>query len=207
MQKGIVGVLLILICLLIILFGFFYYSNQSAKTHVSPETLVKSNLSIYANQELGFEFKYGKEFTTEEDSEEEFNERGNGDFRKNFKGYIGYEPGEFLGAVVVLDKDNSFDKNPLTIWVFENPDDLSIDKWYEKFWYYPFVWGDFTARNKKVSPKNIATVSGQVAGFGVVDYQPESPKFIYLSKDKKMYLFKIIGESGEQILSTFKFLQ
>lgn len=205
-QKGSILVLALLAGL-IILGSILYFFNKSTLPvdQISPQSENKYN--TYTNQQLVLEFEYPDELTIREDSEEEFNKRGNGNFRKNFTGYVGYEPGKFLGAVIVLEKEASFDTNPFTVWVFDNPDSLSIDSWYDKFWYYPFVWGDFTSRKEFVSPKNEATVSGQIAKSGIVDYQPGKPKFIYLSKDKKMYLFRIISESGDEILDSFKFLE
>lgn len=167
---------------------------------------VKKEYSTF--QKLGFSFQYPEDLVVKEDSEEEFNKRGNGDFRKNFKGYVGYEVGKFLGAVVVLDKSNSYETNPFTIWVFNNDNNLTIDTWYKNYWYYPFVWGDFTQIGKvELAPKDEATISGYIGKSGVIDYQEGKPKFIYLSKDKKMYLFRIIGEIGDKVLSSFKFLQ
>lgn len=206
MQKGSAQLLLILVILLLLGSGVYLWQN-SKKDKVSPASY--NNYKNYINQKLGFEFQYSdKDITIKEDTEEEFNKRGNGDFRKNFKGYVGYEPGKFLGAVVVLDKDQKFDTNPLTIWVFNNPSNLSIDNWYKNYWYYPFVWGDFTYTGKFVlAPKQEATVAGQLGKSGVIDYQPGKPKFIYVSKDQKIYLFRIIGNASDQILATFKFLQ
>ncbi len=218
MQKGSALIPIVLAGLLIILIGFYLYSTNKAtdKAPVSPVATQKSDINLYSNSKLGFKFEYSKDLTAVEDSEDSFNQRnagsaskrGNGDFRKNFSGYVQYEPGKFLGAVVVLDSTKSFGKNPLSIWVFDNPNDLSIDVWYGNYWYYPFVWGDFTYNGKiKIAPIDEATVSGKPAKTGIVDYQPGSPKFVYLSKDKKMYLFRVIGEQGNKILSTFKFTQ
>ncbi len=208
MQKGSALIPILLAGLLIILGGFIFYSRGSdSKNPISPVAL-KNKISLYTSQQFLFKFEYGSDFFVKEDSEEEFNKRGNGDYRKNFKGYVGYEPGKFLGAVVVLDSTKSYDKTPLTVWVFDNSDNLTIEKWYAQYWFYPFVWGDFTYTGKvKLAPKDEATISGQMAKSGIVDYQPGKPKFIYLSKDKKMYLFRIIGQEGDQILSSFKFLQ
>lgn len=218
MQKGtVLHLLLISLVLVGGIFGYWYL-NKGSKTNIQNPNTKSSKidqLKTYTSSSLGFELEYSKEFTVLEDSEENFNQRGNGDFRKNFKGYVGYEPGKFLGAVVLLKKANSldevassaYDQNPFTVWVFDNPEDLNIDKWYGNFWYYPFVWGDFTYTGKStLAPKEDATVSGQLGKFGIIDYQPGKPRFIYLSKDKKMYLFRIIEETGDQILSTFKFL-
>ena len=207
MQKGSALIVVILIALIFFAIGFYFYSsNVNYQDPVSPSA-GKEETKTYTSQELGFEFGYGRNLSVKEDSEEEFNKRGNGNFRKNFTGYIGYSPREVLGAVAVLDKTSSFDASPLTVWIFSNADNLTVKQWYEDYWYYPFVWGDFTASREKVSPQNIATISGQLAYFGIVNYQPNAQKFIYLTKNGKMYLFRIIGQEGDQILSTFKFIQ
>ena len=212
MQKGSAQLLLILAALSLLVGGIFYY-YQNTKVHnliQSPKlTASKQQQSQdYSNSNLGFTLKYPTGLNIKEDTEEEFNKRGNGDFRKNFRGYVQYEPGKFLGAVLVFDKTGSFDTNPFTVWVFDNPQDLSIDTWYKNYWYYPFVWGDFTYTGKfELAPKTEATISGQMAKSGIIDYQPGKPKFVYVSKDKKMYLFRIVGENGDKLLSTFKFLK
>lgn len=207
MQKG--SVLPIVLGILIIsglIASYFYLNKPTAPPLVKPIEQ-RDNLKIYTNKELGFKIQYDdRDLKVQEDSEEEFNKRGNGNFRKNFAYYVTYTPAEILGIVAVLDETNSYETNPLTIWVFNNDNNLTIDKWYANFWYYPFVWGDYTERRNNVAPINEATISGQIAKYGVVNYQPSQPKFIYLSNDKKMFLFRIIGEKGDQIISTFKFL-
>lgn len=205
MQKGAVLTILLL-AILIVLGGFFIFKKTTPPNQVSPKA--EDKLNSYTNQQFNFEFKYTQDLIVKEDSEEEFNKRGNGNFRKNFTGYVGYEPGKFLGAVAVLDKDNNFDTNPFTVWVFDNPKNLSIETWHHDFWYYPFVWGDFTSLGKfDLSPKEDATVSGQVGKSQIIDYREGKPRFIYISKDEKIYLFRIIGEIGDQILSSFNFLK
>ncbi len=160
----------------------------------------------YSNSELGFKFDYSLNLSVKTDSEEEFNQRGNGNFRKNFTGYVGYEPPKPLGAVAVLDQDLSFDKNPFSVWVFDNPNNLTAESWFDKYWYYPFVWGVFDYTSKgHIALDQEATVSGQVAKYKIVAYQPGSPKFMYISKDGRMYLFRVIGEVGDKILSGFRF--
>jgi len=207
MQKGFGQILIITIVLLVLIGGGVYlYKGTPKLPSPIPSSQERTESQDYSNQNLGFTFKYHKDLTVKEDSEEEFNKRGNGDFRKNFTGYVQYEPGQFLGAVVVLDKNGSFDTNPFTIWVFDNPRDLTIDEWYKLYWYYPFVWGDFTHKGKiELAPKEAATIAAQMGKSGVIDYQESKPQFIYLAKDKKMYLFRIIGQ-GDKILSGFKFL-
>lgn len=212
MQRGsVLPFVLLIIVVLALTGGYYIYQARLTKPvdiKVSPVSVSESKNKTYTNDKLDFQFGYSKELTVRQDSEEEFNQRGNGEFRKNFKGYVGYEPGKFLGAAVVLGKDANYDINPFTIWVFDNPNDLSIDGWHHDFWYYPFVWGDFTSTGKyELAPDQEATISGQIGKSKIIDYQSGKPKFIYLNKDKRMYLFRIIGETGDQILSTFKFLQ
>lgn len=210
MQKGSAQILLIITALIVAIIGGLYFYQRS-KTD-NPQTSVLLNPqkveenTTYTDQKLGFELKYPKQLILQVDTEEAFNQRGNGNFRKNFTSYVTYSPQDVLEAVVILDETGSFETNPLTVWVFNNPENLEVDRWYLNFWYYPFVWGDYTSRRDNVAPINEATLSGQVSKSGVVDYQPGKPKFIYISKDNKMYLFRIIGESGEKILQTFQFI-
>ncbi|MBI2086477.1 hypothetical protein HYT74_03995 [Candidatus Daviesbacteria bacterium] len=161
---------------------------------------------IFSSKNLGLEFQYPiKGYKTLEDSEEEFNKRGNGNFRKNFTGYVGYEPGKFLAAVVLLDTTNSYESNPLTVWVFDNPDSLTLDDWFGKYWYYPFLWGVFDKTSKgHVTPDTEVTISGKLSKAKVVSYQPGEPKYVYAYQDKRMYLFRVVGNEGENILSSVK---
>lgn len=216
MQRGSAQLLLILLLVLIGVGGFLFFTQVKPQTNPSSVNYLskvenkltnsENSFQTYSNKEFNFKFQYAKDLIAKPDSEEEFNQRGGGDFRKNFKGYVTYEPGKFLAGVVVLDKDLSYEQNPLALWIFDNPDNLSIDAWYKNYWYYPFVWGDFTYTGKfELAPKTEATVSGSLAKSGMIDYQPGKPKFVYLSRSKKMYLFRIIGESGDKILQSFKF--
>ncbi|MDP3758856.1 MAG: hypothetical protein Q8Q86_03985, partial [Candidatus Daviesbacteria bacterium] len=120
-----------------------------------------------------------------------------------------YEPGEVLGAVVVLDQGNDFETSPFTIWVFNNDSNLTIEQWFKDYWYYPILWGVFDYTSKgHIALDQEATISGQIAKYKIVYYQPGSPKFMYVAKNEKMYLFRIIDDAkhtGDQILSSFKF--
>ncbi len=207
--------LVLLLVLLILSAGYFYVRNFGVFSHdqlsgnasiFSQTKTPVSNTKIYTNSELKFKFDYSNDLSVLSETEDSYNKREGGDFRSNFAGYVGYQPGVFVGAVVVLDKTRSYRDNPFTVWVFDNPNNLSVDVWYGNYWYFPFVWGDFTYNGKiKIAPTGEATVSGKPAQTGIVDYQPGKPKFVYLSKDQKIYLFRIIGAPGEKILSTFKF--
>lgn len=211
MQKGSVQLLLLISAVLIIsAAGLFFYSKQNSSQKIpelrsqDPATVSQSK---YSDNTSGFEFTYPKESEIKPDSEQEYNKRGNGDYRKNFKGYVGYEPAPFLAGAVVLDKDENYETNPFSVWVFDNSSSLTLDKWFENYWYYPYLWGvfDWTSKNH-IALDSEATVSGQPAKSKIISYQPGKPKFMYISKSGKMYLFRIIGESGEKILSGFKFL-
>lgn len=212
MQKGFARLLLILTAVVFIAGLVYIFKNrlnpQGPQTPLEKSTGSEDNTFMtYASLESNFVFTYSKDLIVKQDTEEEFNKRGNGDYRKNFKGYVGYEPAKPLNAVVVLDKDENYETNPFSVWVFENSANLSVDKWFEAYWYYPFMWGvfDYTSKNH-IALDSEATVSGQPAKSKIVSYQPGKPKFIYVSKDQKMYLLRVIGEKGEKILLIFKFI-
>lgn len=221
MQKGSVLPFVILLALVIvgIALVYRYFFNEpssigSTKIVSQVNSDKKEKTKIYKNNNLNFEFKYDQDLVVKEDSEEEFNQRAtgsasksvNGNFRKNFKSYVEYEPGKLLGAVVVLDKESNFDTNPFSVWIFDNQDNETIDSWFAKYWYYPFVWGVFDLTSKgHIIPDSEAVISDQTAKYKIIPYQPGKPKFVYISKDQKMYLFRVIGKTGEQILATFKF--
>lgn len=209
MQKGAAQLLLIFAVIIIVLAGGVFLYQGTKKNiplqlpQVTPVKQIEFN--EYSNQDLGFYLKTSKDLTIKTDSEEEFNKRGNGNFRKNFKGYVGYEPGKALGAVVVLDKSSSYDANPFSIWVFDNPNNLTIDAWFKNYWYYPFVWGVFDYTSKgHITPDTEATISGQPAKSKIVAYQPGKPKFVYVAIKEKMYLIRLFEGEGDKILSTFK---
>lgn len=213
MQKGTASLFIILAALvlvgLIAIFAFGVmkspFSELPLKVPILPPAFI-----TYTNRNLGFEFQYlNRNLTVKEDSEEAYNKRGDGDFRKNFTGYVGYAPGKFIGAISVLDETKSFDNSPFTVWVFDNPQHLTGTKWFAKYWYYPFLWGIFAEPGKShVRPVSIATVSGQVTKYAIVSYQPGSPKYIYLPTNTKMFLIRILTakDSGDKILSSFKLL-
>ncbi|MBI2597410.1 hypothetical protein HYW41_04595 [Candidatus Daviesbacteria bacterium] len=225
MQKGFAQLLMISVVLTILASGGVYWilRNKQPKNINQPDikktilpiqknvlslkSVEKNKEQTYQNKQLGFQLTYPNEdLTVKEDSEEEYNKRGNGDFRKNFKGYVGYEPGKLLGAVVVLEKDQNFDKSPISVWVFDNPNGLTVESWFDKYWYYPFLWGVFDFESKgHVALDKEATISGKIAKYKIVTYQPNTPKYLYISNNGKMYLFRIIDESGDKILESFKF--
>lgn len=231
MQRGFAHLFLILILALVLLAAgiFFYFQifNEQSSSTNKPSTGISSSEDSQAivnfisskpenkefnNQNFGIAFEYPPEgFSVVEESEEEFNKRGNGTFRKNFTGYVGYPPGEAVGSVVVLDETKNYEDAPLSIWVFSNPDNLTPKDWYRQYWYYPYIWGDFTSRSELIAPIKEATVSGQLGGYNIVDYREGKPQFILVPFKNKMYLFKFPTESKleviEEILESFEFLE
>lgn len=220
MQKGFAHLFLILgilVILSIVLLGgyFILTGNKSSQSHTSQIPILQKpvldNIETYSNKNLGIGFDYSKDYEVVEETEEEFSERGNGNFRKNFTGYVGYAPGETLGSVVVLDESSDYENAPLSIWVFSNSEALTPESWYKQYWYYPYIWGDFTSRANLIAPTLAATVSGQLGGYNIVDYREGKPQFTLIPFGDKMYLFKFPTqnkpEEVEEILESFKFFK
>lgn len=222
-QSGFAHLFLILILALVLLaagiFLYFQVVNKSLPLTSLEDSQGVLNLisskpedKKYSTQNLGIAFQYpGEGFSVVEEAEEEFDKRGNGTFRKNFTGYVGYAPGEQLGSVVVLDETLDYENAPLSIWVFNNPEDLTPEDWYSQYWYYPYIWGDFTTRANLIAPILTATVSGQLGGYNIVDYREGKPQFILVPFGDKMYLFKFPTQNQPEIvkgiLESFKFLK
>lgn len=214
MQRGFLLIPLVIAAGLVALSGVIYYRYADIKqvekgkeVSVSSSPVPEETEKVYLNSNLGFELNYSKGLEVKEDSEEDYNKRGNGDFRKNFTGYVQYAPAEFLGAVSVLGDNKDFDRPPLTIWVFDNPSNLTAEGFYNEYWYYPFLWGMFNPPDKKKdAPVLEATISGKLAKGAEISYQINSPKYFYLSEGGKMYLFRVFKE-GEEVLGSFKFLE
>lgn len=159
----------------------------------------------YSNQAGGFSLESISGLSVKEESEGEYFKRIIQDMRKNFAGYVGYAPAPMITSVYFMDKADDYDSSPLTVWVFNNPNNLTIEQFYNKYWYYPFVWGNFVSSEKNASaPTNPETVDGKTGGSTVIDYRPGKPKAIYVAHGDKMYLIRVIGDEG--ILKNFKFL-
>lgn len=217
-QRG--SVLPVLLVLLVIAGGFlgFKYVNLQRSGQVSPLLSLPSPtpaVKIYSDKDLGFQFEYpGQDFEVIPDSEEAYFKVTATDHRKNFSGYVGYKPPEFIKGLMMKKPDtkigSDYNSVPLVLWVFDNPNKLSIDSWFDKYWYYPFVWGIFAQPGKgHIYPNIEATISGQMAKSVIVSYQPGKPEFTYVSNGDKMFLFRVIKGSDEkavnQALQTFKF--
>lgn len=201
--------------LAIVLVAGFFYLKATEKAQITSPISLKNNLT-YADSTLKFELEYPAEFEVVEETEEQYSERTKTKFRKNFNYYITYEPPKFVKGLVVKKKDTALTEDqfatvPFYLWIFENPDKLTVEKWYDEYWYYPYLWGVFDARKAQIEPAFDATVSGTLTKWAEISYSPGKPKLILLPasrgepKDDKMFLFKIM-EGGDKILESFKFL-
>lgn len=201
-------VLMVIACFLLI--AIWFVSRQYGKPITLENTFQPPQQELtYKDSDLKFEFKYSDKLDTTAETEEEYSKRTGTEYRKNFAGYVAYQPPKFVKSLIIKPKTmklsaNQYDPIPLTIWVFENPNKLTIDDWYKNFWYYPFLWGVFSFADKaKVAPADVATVSG-ITTKSAVDNSQGKPEYILLPKNDKMYLFKVM-DGGSDILRSFKF--
>ena len=180
-----------------------------------PQISQEPKTRLYTDSDSGFQFEYpSKGYRVVADNEESYFDISKTDHRKNFTGYVGYAP-PMLTKGLVLKKsdaktDSQYDQVPLTVWVFENPNKLSIDAWFDKYWYYPFVWGIFASPGKgHIQPTEEATISGRLAKYREVSCQPNKPVFYYVAEGDRMFLLRVMKEGDgkviTQILSSFKF--
>lgn len=210
-NKGFVGILIVVIFILLSgVVAIYLYPKLSQKDHLqssSPSVSPTPSTQLYQDPALGFQFKYPSSgYVVQKDTEEDFIKRSGTDSRKNFTGYVGYEPPQFLGGVILKDDKNKTTDQfsvPFTIWVFDNPKELDALTWYKRYWYYPFVWGEFAEpQRSQIKPVQVATISGQIANFAIVNYRPGNPKFIYFSTGNKMFLFQVISQPGSELDKT-----
>jgi hypothetical protein len=219
MQRGFAHLLLVLVIVLVLVaaIGVLYFWQKPSK---SVSQVANSTVLANTPQEspiipslVSIEYKDGlvvflydqTKFDVKQDSEADFFKRQNGNARKNFAGYIGYSPATVLGTAVLVSKgESNIDASPFAIWVFDNPDNLDALGWFGKYWYYPFNWGMYEwADRAKISPKNEATVAGQLVNYGIIAYQQDSPKYYLIPKNGKMFLIKVTGQ--EKLLESLKF--
>jgi hypothetical protein len=217
MQRGFAHLLLLLFMLLIVgvVVGALLFWPKNTKPEISQVTNTTvqaqapnhpvSNPQQYQNDLFSFKYDASK-FEVKTDSEDELFKRENGNARKNFTGYIGYQPALVTEALGLVAKDQQIEDAPLAIWVFENPDNLDAQGWFGRYWYYPFNWGMYEyADRAKISPSKEATISGQVVNYGVIAYQQNSPKYYLIPKEGKMILIKVVGDEADKVLQTLSF--
>lgn len=220
MQRGFVlPWILFLIFAIIVSGGIYYYFNSiTSRVEIKQESVKVSPRAASSPQpqsitddllDLKLEIPVGYRKVSE--TEKEYFIRANGEIRKNFGSYIQYPPAEMVeGFYILSDSEKNLDQANLSIWVFKNPDNLDPQKFYSKYWYYPFVWGDFSAGKNKIAPEKKEILGGKEGESGIVDFREGKPKFIYiLLKDKNLMmqiqLPSVGNEAGNKILNSFKF--
>lgn len=218
MQKGsaLIPLTLFVAVIALAIFSGWYYINNQPKEEVlqTPVTVKQKQTplsspksSVYEDTEIGFKVSIPDGFEAKEESEEEYFKRAFGDIRKNFTYYVQYSPPEFVQSYYFLKKGESDPENAaLAVVVYRNPENLAPEAFYNKYWYYPFVWGEFnTGEKSKIAPKNIELISGKEAGTSIVHYRDANPKFIYLPVGSKNLMFQLHlptenNKAGEDIL-------
>lgn len=201
MQKGsalIPLTLLLAVFSLAIFSGWYYLNNekpslQTSQVSDTPMPSKSPEKVQYNDSEVGFNVTIPEGYEVKEESEAEYFKRAYGDIRKNFTYYVQYSPAEFVNSYYFLKKGESDPENAaLSIVVFQNPDNLTPEAFYNKYWYYPFVWGEFSQSEKsKIAPTNIELIAGKEAGTAVVSYRDSNPKFIYLPLGSKNLMFQL----------------
>lgn len=217
MQKGFAQTLILVFILLILgsIAGYWLFFSKQPQAVIQKQTksLVSStneNIKpeVYKDGQLGLEVEVPEGFSLEKESETEYFKRANGDTRKNFTYYVQYPPAEFAGSFYVIKKgETDLGKAALSLVAFKNPDSLDPKSFYNRYWYYPFIWGEFSSIEKpKIAPEKIELIEGREAGSAVVDFREDKPKFIYLPYGDKGLMLQIHLPSGnpesENILKT-----
>ncbi len=220
MQKGFASTLFLVLILLIAssLAGYWFLireTNPPAPTKVispaiTPKVEDRPQTSLYKNPDLGVEFTLPEGLIVKTETETEYFKRANGNIRNNFTYYVQYSPAEFASSLYVINQDEKdLDKAVFSLLVFQNPENLTPQAFYNRYWYYPFIWGEFaTGEKNKISPKNIKLISGVEAGSATIDFRPGNPEFIYLPVGKKDQMIQIHFPSqnpqANEILGSFQ---
>ena len=220
MQKGFAQTLLLLIVLLSLGgFALYWFFLRSSTPPVIPEKTAfplpdSENLpqnTIFKNDEIGLEISLPPGFSIKQETEKDYFKRANGDTRKNFTYYVQYPPPEFVNSFYVMEAgENNPDKAKLSILVFKNPENMEPQKFYQEYWYYPFIWGEFSLSEKnKFAPQAIELIDGRESGTAVADFRETKPKFIYLPYKQKNLMLQIQmptenNQTGNQILKSLK---
>ena len=133
-----------------------------------------------------------------------------------FAELMGYPPPIFV-SIVTVDELTYTDKQqgekppiPFTAWAFSNPENLNIDEWYQKYGYYPSIWGQATpgvlAENQPQSKTMIANTHAQFR----ITQNMGTLQLVFVPTQDHMLLFEVRGDPtpdniGNQILSTIQF--
>lgn len=141
---------------------------------------------------------------------------GRNEIESAFSTLMEYSP-PLLISTVVIDELAYADRQPeekpptpFVVWIFANPDNLSIDDWYQFYGYYPSIWGKSIPSLKEENrPRNKAAVANSQAQFFITQNMG-TLQLIFVPTQDHMLLFEIRDEPnpnnvGNQILSTVQF--
>jgi hypothetical protein len=168
---------------------------------------VPLNWQNYTNSIMGVAFLYpGESLLLDSDDEAKYSERSHFDVRETFIRMLGYSPPQLISAVGTVDRKAQQDGYLLdhfTVWVFDNQGKLSIEDWYRKYRYYPFVWGKAVESAIEYDrPKNTAKINELVMKYAILD-DMGAAQYGYISSDERMFLIVTRSDLGNQVLSTF----
>ena len=205
--------------------AFYFQSSKNQAPSASPTSsnsekntnlaLESKDWKIYADSALKFRLRYPESvYQVASESGKEYYQKYKKDPSERFSDFMGHAPPKDLGGVGIffLEKEEitagnqtvvPIDGNQFTIRVFDNPQELTIDEWYEKYQLFPFRFGQGApALEETIAINEIEgkTITREVPDFG-------KRKFVLLSKDNHVFLIKIFSptKEKEQMLSTLEF--
>jgi len=190
---------------------------DTSKFVVEPVATENSNIysttswKVYKNSENNFLFKYDpskyEPVKTNEQKLATENNAGEPSMVDIFKSYKNYLPPKFIGAIKLMPKDKVEANSHFSVWIFDNSNNISISEWYEKYNYYPYIFGGLTREDALAeSPKN-ETVVGTMKAYWGIPSGMYLVKQTYIQYKSRVYLISSDMDNSEhnQILSTFEF--
>ena len=184
---------------------------------IDEDTTVHEGLKTtwikYENDQGGLTFRYPpdyKVFTNDEVTVKQTDR--NLYYQDEFAAVLGYRPPQVVVEVYVSHNSvqPSVHHNPtFHIWVLENSAQLSIDDWYQKYQYYPAVWGQLSDTKMAADiPSSQVEIGSHVASFSASnDYRRE--QYGYLLQGSRIFLFQVDMQENvsSEILSTFQVIE
>ncbi len=204
-KKAWIAVTLILVVIIGGVFTFRYFKQQSSllgTQNATPITNPNETTKTYKNDEFGFEFQYPPNLIFKETNLPVYTFVDSGEICKNL-----FEedsrPRRLLNRETLVDPSTKFKVEVVTVSVYENVDNLSLDDWLnsgakflekhsEECQYDDPAMMEIRLNNKKsVVVDNVTGVEG-FAGCCMV-----SNKYIYLAKSSKIYSLAFSGDVND----------
>jgi hypothetical protein len=166
----------------------------------------------YTNQSPNFSFKYPPNYQIKAETDVDFESPNHPQSSKWFEQLQGYQPQLPIAVVTITTPKNSADNetesDPITIYIFNNPETLDADQWFEKYNYYPFYFG--SGKEESENPKFPFKLGSLQVSYGKF---PSINNYVYalpVPVNQHMLILSISSEPGSettsyQILSTFQF--